>query len=144
MIFEHAKSQFLDEIPKLIVRPQIDFWVCQKSICGRNTNINCEATNWFLGMPKVNLWTKYVGSYTSPARDRPKLIVRPQIDCWLGHKSISGRSELAEKYIFYETVNLQSRKTGGNKREPNATSKKRTIGSQCTVVGSTYLPICLQ
>ena len=47
MIFGHAKSQFLDEIPELIVRPQIDFWARQKSISGRNTKINCEATNWF-------------------------------------------------------------------------------------------------
>ena len=68
MVFGHAKSQFLDETPKLIVRPQIDFftcqksisgrntkktklrpqidfWACQKSISGRNTNINCEAIN---------------------------------------------------------------------------------------------------
>ena len=37
------------------------------------------------------------------------------------------------KYVIYETVNLQSRKTAGNKREPNATSKNRTIGSPCTV-----------
>ena len=45
LIFGQAKSQFLDEIPKLIVMPQIGFWTGQTSISGRSTKINFEATN---------------------------------------------------------------------------------------------------
>ena len=40
-----AKSQFLAEIPKLFVRPQIDFWTGHKSISGRNIKISFEATD---------------------------------------------------------------------------------------------------
>ena len=35
----------LDEIPKLILRPHIDFWRCQKSISERNAKNDVEATN---------------------------------------------------------------------------------------------------
>ena len=39
----HAKSQFLDEILKLMLRPKVDFWICPKSMFGRNTKIKFEA-----------------------------------------------------------------------------------------------------
>ena len=44
-------------------RPQIGFWTGQKSISGRNTKINFEATNWFLDRPKGNFWTKYQNQF---------------------------------------------------------------------------------
>ena len=91
--------------------------------CLFHANVNLQSRTKCLFYESANLQSRKKCLFYENAN------LQSRTKCLYENANLQSRT----KCLFYESANLQSHKTGGNKREPKATSKNRTIGSSSTV-----------